>query len=204
MVFQRAVRLPWISISDMRIEVIDDPFDLAPLAASIRRSSNFRFAWQFLAVHADDLQSVGTVAAVLDAMIRTPALHSFLIETMDDIYPRKFEIEPLHCHASIVADKSCFLDTITRASLDRLGAYSRELDASTAGEREPIHKLFSSAGRYFAYTIRPGARPDCDVCQHHNSHLFSNWFFDVAWDYTFMLTWPLASLFWIGCLTDTD
>ena len=93
---------------------------------------------------------------------------------------------------------------MTRASLDRLGAYSRDLSPSTAEEREAVHKLFSRMGPYSAFKIDPGTHPDCDICRQHNSHLFSNWFFGVAWDYIFLVSWPLASLFWMGCLTDTD
>lgn len=191
-------------LTDVHIDVIDDPFDLSPLATSIRRSSNFRFAWRFFQVHAGDLRSVGTVAALLSLIIKNPLLHSFLADTLDNIYPRKFRIEPLHKHASIVPNGSSFLDTMACASLDRLGAYSRDLTPSSDYERGPIHKLFSSIGPYSAYTIHPGSQTDCDVCQHHNSHLFTNWFFDVAWDFTFLVTWPLTSQFWMGCLTDTD
>ena len=188
----------------MHIEPISDAFDLQHLAASIRRSSNFRFAWQFYSVTAADLDSVGTVAEILSVIIAQPGLHAFLAISLDEIYPRDFQIEPLHKHASIVRDETSFLDTMARASLDRLGAYSRDLSRSTAEEREPIHKLFSRMGRYSAFTIASGINSDCNICRHHNSHLFSNWFFDVAWDYIFLLSWPRESLFWMGCLTDTD
>lgn len=188
----------------MHITPIEDPFDLSELASAIRSSSNFRFAWRFFALYADDLRSYATIAASLDAIAQQRELHSFLADSMDDIYPRTFEIAPLHPHASIVNDGGYFLDTMTRASLDRLGAYSRDLSPSTSEERSPIHKLFSSIGPYIAFCTQPGNRPDCDACQSHNSDLISNWFFDVAWDYTFLLTWPSASVLWMGCLTDTD
>lgn len=188
----------------MQIEATSDSFDLQHLAASIRHSSNFRFEWQFYSVTDADLDSIGTVAEVLSVIIAQPTLHAFLANSLDDIYPRDFQIEPLHRHASIVRDGASFLDTMTRASLDRLGAYSRDLSPSTAEEREPIHKLFSKMGRYSAFAIEPGRNADCDVCRYHNSHLFSNWFFDVAWDYIFLVSWSHASLFWMGCLTDTD
>ena len=188
----------------MHIDSIPDPIDLQTLAASIRRSSNFRFSWQFYSVFTEALDSLGTVAKILDAIIAQPELHSFLAETLDDIYPRQFRIEPLHKHASVIPDGSFFLDTVARASLDRLGAYSRDLSPSTAQEREPIHKLFSQKGRYSAFTVVPGNNPDCEICRQHNSHLFSNWFYDVAWDYTLFVSWPNSALFWMGCLTDTD
>lgn len=188
----------------MQIVTVDDPFDLSEVADAIRRSSNFRFAWRFFSLYTNNLRSYATVAAALDAIILQPELHSFLADSIDDIYPRKLEISPLHIHASIVNDNGHFLDTMTRASLDRLGAYSRDLSNSTSKERAPIHKLFSSIGPYIAFHTQPGSRPDCEECRSYNNDLFSNWFFGVAWDYTFLLTWPSASVLWMGCLTDTD
>lgn len=188
----------------MHVETIDDPFDLGPLAASIRSSSNFRFAWRFFQIPGRNLQNPGTVAAVLNQIIEDSLLHSFLSDSWDDDLELPFQIEPLHRHASIALDESDFLDTMTRASLDRLGAYSRSLARSTGAEREVVNKLFSKAGPYLAFAINSGSQPDCDVCRHHNNRLFSNWFFGVAWDWTFLVTWPLKSVLWMGCLTDTD
>lgn len=188
----------------MKLTPIDDPIDLEPLAAAVRSSSNFRFAWQFYSLIADDLRAYSTVAASLDAITRRPDLHSFLSESMDDIYPRQFTIEPLHKHACLEMDDGYFHDVMARVSLDRLGAYSRDLSPSTSAERTVVHRLFSSAGEYFAFHTKPGNDPHCEYCKSHNNDLISNWFFDVAWDYTFLLTWPSASLLWMGCLTDTD
>lgn len=188
----------------MNLTPIDDPIDLTELAAAIRESSNFRFAWRFFSLMADDLRSYATVTASLDAIVRRPDLHSFLSESMDDIYPRQFKIEPLHKHASLAINGGYFLDTMARASLDRLGAYSHDLSPSTSGERDVIHRLFSSLGKYVAFHTKPGNDPNCDYCKTNNNDLVSNWFFDIAWDYTFLLTWPTASLLWMGCLTDTD
>ncbi len=188
----------------MEIQTIDDPFDLSELAAAIRRSSNFEFAWQFFSLRADDLRSENAVASALDAIVSRPDLHAFLAESVDHIHPQKFEIAPLHVHASVERDDNYFLDTLARASLDRLGAYSRDLTASTAAERSTIHRLFSSIGSYLAFHTQPGNTPGCDGCRIHNNDLISSWFFDVAWDYTLLLTWPATSTMWMGCLTDTD
>jgi len=188
----------------MILTPIDDRLDLAALASAIRSSSNFRFAWQFFSLHTDDLHSSSTVAASLDEIVRRPDLHSFLSDSMDDIYPRKFEINQLHRHASIVNNNGYFLDIMACASLDRLGAYSRDLSSSTSDERDVIHRVFSSIGEYTAFYTEPGKHPDCEYCKSHNNDLISNWFFDVAWDFTFLLTWPTVSLLWMGCLTDTD
>lgn len=181
-----------------------DPIDLSELAAAVRSSSNFRFTWRFFRLKAADLRAYSTVAASLDAIVRRSDLHSFLSDSMDDIYPRQFQIEPLHKHASLEIDSGYFLDTMARASLDRLGAYSRDLSPSTSDERAEIHRLFLSLGPYIAFHTKPGNDPNCEYCKIHNNDLISNWFFDVAWDFTFLLTWPNASVLWMGCLTDTD
>ena len=190
--------------SDLTISAINDPIDLLPLATSIRSSSNFRFAWQFYSLQADDLRSYSTIAGSLDLIIRRSDLHAFLANSMDDIYPREFTIRPLHTHASIVYDNGYFLDVMARASLDRLGAYSRNLSPATPAERETVNRIFASQGRFRAFHTQRGDHPDCSQCRRGDTDLISNWFFDVAWDYTFLLTWPEASLLWMGCLTDTD
>jgi hypothetical protein len=188
----------------MNLTPVDDRIDLSAISAAVRSSSNFRFSWQFYDFKARDLLSPDTIRFALEAIIRREDLHAFLRHSLDDIYPREFEIEPLHSHASINRDNAYFLDTLTRASLDRLGAYSCDLTPSTAIEREPIHELFSSIGTYAAFTTTQGSFAGCEICKRHNNDLFCNWFFDVAWDYTFLLTWPTASVLWVGCLTDTD
>ena len=164
----------------MNLNPIDDRIDLSAIAAAIRGSSNFRFAWQFFDIKASDLLSPVTIRFALDAIVSREDLHAFLRHSLDDIYPREFEIELLHSHASINRDDAYFLDTLTRASLDRLGAYSHDLTPSTAIEREPIHKLFSSIGTYAAFTTMQGFFAGCDICKHRNNDLFCNWFFDVA------------------------
>lgn len=188
----------------MNLIAVDDPIDLSAVAAAIRKSSNFRFAWQFFDFGERRLSSPDAIRHALDAIVRREDLHSFLRHSLDNIYPREFQIEPLHRHASIQRDDGHFLDTMTRASLDRLGAYSRDMSPSTPIERQVIHKLFSSIGDYSAFATVSGSEPGCDICKRHNNELFCNWFFDVAWDYTFLVTWPSACLLWIGCLTDTD
>jgi len=188
----------------MHLSPTDDCFDLTALSKSICASSNFRFAWQFYDYRGPGLESPDSMRTALNLIAADDSLHDFLRSSLDDIYPRDFEIGPLHEHATIKQDGRFFLDTFARASLDRLGAYSRDLSPSTADERKPIHKLFSSPGRYHAFNTEPGAQAGCSICQQHNNDLISNWHFDVAWDYTFLLTWPHASIVWLGCLTDTD
>ena len=186
------------------LSLTDDRFDLTALSKSIGASSNFRFAWQFYDYSGPNLESSDSIRTAMNLIAADDSLHDFLRSSLDDIYPRDFEIEPLHEHATIKQDGSYFLDTVTRASLDRLGAYSRNLSSSTASERKPVHELFSSIGKYYAFNTEPGSHTGCDICRHHNNDLISNWHYDVAWDYTFILTWPHASVLWVGCLTDTD
>jgi hypothetical protein len=52
--------------------------------------------------------------------------------------------------------------------------------------------------------LLPGNSPDCLACRNHNNHLFSTWFYGVAWDWCLFAIWPHCDLFWVGCLTDTD
>jgi hypothetical protein len=188
----------------MEITTVEDLIDLTRIATLIRASSNFRFAWRFFRVTGNDLRSLGGVMAAFNAITDRADLHSFLRDTLDDIYPRDFTIERLHKHCSLTAAKGEFLDTMARAANDRLGAYSRSLSASTSAERGVIESHFSRLGHFYAFTITPGSQDGCDVCANYNSHLFSNWFFDVAWDFTFFVTWPHARTLWMGCLSDTD
>ena len=192
-----------VSIS-MHLTLTADHFDLTHVANAIRASSNFRFAWQFYHSDAPNLNSPDTVRAALDTIVEDERLHSFLRLSLDNVYPREFEIGRLHEHATIEQDNAYFLDTLARAALDRLGAYSREHTPASESEREPINHLFSGIGTYCAFTTRQGAEPGCVACKHLNNDLFCNWFYDVAWDYTFILTWPSVSTLWLGCLTDTD
>ena len=188
----------------MFLTPIDDPVDLEGLAKAIRGSSNFRFAWQFFRVYGEDLRASATVAQALDVIVKNSEHHSFLADSMDPRFPQRFEIHPLHIHATLELDGGCFLDTMACASLDRLGAYSCDVSPSTSDERREIHRIFSGPGRYFAFHPQRGDDPDCEHCRKRNNELFSNWFFDVAWDFTFLVTWQDASLLWMGCLTDTD
>lgn len=188
----------------MEIAAVDDFIDLTQIATSIRASSNFRFAWRFFRVTGIDLRSHGGVMAAFNAIVDQADLHAFLRGTLDDIYPRDFTIERLHKHCSLTTAKGQFLDTMARAANDRLGAYSRSLSASTSVERGVIESLFSRLGHFYAFTTTPGSQDGCEICARHNSHLFSNWFFDVAWDFTFFVTWPDVETLWMGCLSDTD
>lgn len=188
----------------MFIRKIPDPIDLSEFAAKVRASSNFRFAWQFHEV--DDFGSSGERACqrLLDVIVFDADLHEFLSSSLDNYVPRKFKIRPLHGHCEIREGTGEFINTMARAAFDHLGAYSRELIDATPEQREYTRKSFSRLGHFTAYSIFPGTKADCSVCQQHDQHLFSNWFHGVAWDFTYFVLYPTRNIIWIGCLTDTD
>lgn len=174
------------------------------IAKRIRASSNFLFAWQFFHLHGLDPRSPRTALRVLEAVIAVESCHEFLRSSFDGMYGEPFSVEPLHEHCSLDEAEGDFEEILSAAAGDRLGAYSRTLRPSTAAEREEIARIFGLAGRYRAFQLEPGTVRGCQVCAAHNNHVFSTWFYGVAWDWTLVLIWPEERLAWVGCLTDTD
>lgn len=181
-----------------------DPFRVDALADRIRASSNFRFSWQFYECDGLDPDSMSSVRAALSRVIASPELHTFMRDTFVPEYDSAFAIEPLHEHCPIVHSPVAFADILARAAGDHLGAYSKELRDASESERREVEDLFRTIGRYRAYELLPGNVPGCPVCQSYSSHIFSTWFYGVAWDWCLMAVWPERKVFWIGCLTDTD
>jgi hypothetical protein len=188
----------------LRITTIPNPIDLSEAASKLRSSSNFRFAWQFQEIAAVKSIDGHTCRTLLNCIVADTTLHEFLRSSIDDIYRRDFEIWLLHEHCEIRETTDDFVDTFARAVFDHLGAYSRELRESTDEEREYVRRTFSPLGDFLAYSIIPGNHADCHDCKQYNHQLFSNWFFDVAWDYTYFVAWPDRRIVWIGCFSDTD
>jgi hypothetical protein len=188
----------------LQITRISDPIDLSDAASKLRSSSNFRFAWQFHQIDSDGVLDADGCRSLLDNVVADPALNEFLRSSIDDIYPRNFEIWPLHEHCEIRECTDEFIDTFARGVFGHLGAYSRDLRESTADERGYVQQTFSPLGDFLAYSIFPGNHPECPECKQYNHQLFSNWFFDVAWDYTYFVTWPDSRVVWLGCFSDTD
>jgi hypothetical protein len=110
----------------------------------------------------------------------------------------------LHNHCQIRECTDEFVDTFARGVFDHLGAYSRDLRESNTNERGFVRKTFSLLGDFVAYSIFPGNAPNCDDCKQYNHQLYSNWFFDVAWDFTYFVIWPDSKIVWVGCFSDTD
>ena len=188
----------------MRIARIPDPIDLSDAASRIRSSSSFRLAWQFHQIDDVDNIDADTCRTLLNNIVADPNLHDFLRSSIDDIYPRDFEIWPLHEHCEIRECTDDFVDTFARGVFDHLGAYSRDLRQSTTDEVQYVRQSFSELGSFLAYSIFPGAHADCPDCQQYNHQLFSNWFFDVAWDFTYFVAWTERKIIWVCCLSDTD
>jgi len=180
------------------------PFSLDDLAARIRKSSNFRFSWQFFQAEEIALQSPADIRSAVDSIIVTPNLHRFLQETFQATYDDVFKIEPLHEHCQVATASGEFENTLASAGGDHLGAYSRKLRRANASEIQEIQDLFGCIGRYSTFELLPGKSSDCPTCRSYSNHLFTTWFYGVAWDWCLLASWPSRDLLWMGCLTDTD
>ncbi|MSU79094.1 MAG: hypothetical protein EXS16_13520 [Gemmataceae bacterium] len=180
----------------------DSPFSLEDLTVRIRATSNFRFNWQFFQFSGFDPRSPDGVRKMLEEIIAVPDLHRFLKDSFKSHYHPAFKISPLHQHAKVVAASGVFEDILARAASDRLGAYSPNLRPADAREIEEIGQLFGQLDPYFPFELQAGNTPGCVGCTY--SHIFTDWFDCVAWDWTLIATWPIWELMWLGCLTDTD
>ena len=180
----------------------DSPISLDDLTARIRANSNFRFDWQFFQFGGFDPRSPEGVRNLLEEIIAVPDLHRFLKDSFISEYHPAFNISPLHQHAKVVAAPGVFEDILARAANDRLGAYSPNLRPADGREMEEIRQEFGQIDTYFPFELQSGIVPGCVNCTY--SHIFSNWFCSVAWDWTLIATWPSWELLWVGCLTDTD
>ena len=174
---------------------------LAPLAATVRVSSNFRFAWQWFSCPETTLSGIDEARDILGAVIGRADCHTFLTESVDSSV---FTIERLHEHVGFVAADGAFEQILARAAADQLGAYSRILSEATPAQVVEIQTLFGSLGPYRAFELNPGSVPGCPTCKDYNSHLFTSWFYGVAWDWLFCVRWTKSPLTSIASLSDTD
>lgn len=139
---------------------------------------------------------------LLSAVQGDAALRAFLREPLDQDSEPTFELP--HAHSRFLPAEGELEQVLARAAADRLGAYSSSLAEARPAEVEEIRMLFSAAGRYRPFELRSGAIPGCEGCREWGSHLFSSWFYGVAWDWCFCVLWEESDLVWLGCLTDTD
>lgn len=186
-----------------RLTACSDPISFDDLATQIRKSSNFRFTWQFYRCGGTALWSPKDVREMLDSIIAMPDLHRFLRESFAPSGEDTFQIEPLHEHCKV--DIAPVENILASAAADELGAYSQKKWLSTYGaKKKKIGDLLRTLGEHTSYQLLPGAVPDCAVCRRYNHHLFTTWFYGVAWDWCFFVSWAERDLLWMGCLTDTD
>lgn len=188
----------------MQLSLADSPISLDSLATRIRKSSNFRFEWQFYQYESMDAKSPTGIRQALDTIIATTGLHEFLRISFDPMYADAFEIQPLHEHCQILHATSDFESILAQAANDRLGAYSQIRRQANDREMQKIRNLFGDPGEYHGFNLIPGTVSGCPACVEYNNHLFSTWFYGVAWDWCLFASWPNRNLLWMGCLTDTD
>ena len=186
-----------------RILPVESPIAINAFAARVRSSSNFNFAWQWLSCQPHCSASPANARAILDAVVQSPEAHRFLRESFTED-PRSFSIEPLHEHCNFGLASDVFEQTLARGAADCLGAYSRNLRDATPAQAQEVKDLFGAVGTYSAFELCRGQAAGCSVCAQYDSHLFTSWFYGVAWDWCFCLIWEARSLAWVGCLTDTD
>lgn len=180
------------------------PVSLAGLATRIRRSSNFRFNWQWFSLEAAPTPSPTEARRILDNLVSAPESHRFLQDSFSNLYDASFTIEPIHEHCNVVETTHDFDALLARAATDRLGAYSRQLVAAPASEAMAIREIFGPVFPYSVFSLEPGEIASCPTCKRYNNHLFTNWFYGVAWDWCFCLLPHGAPTAWVGCLSDTD
>ncbi len=182
----------------------EDAFSLQALSEEIESSSNFRFAWQFCRFQGKEPVSIQDIRTAFATITTQPDCHRFLKHSLPLELDGGFAIEPMHEHCGIAEASGEFENILAGAAGDRLGAYSPNRGDATAQEKERIVRLFRQPGSYVSFILSPGNVPGCKVCGDYRGHLFSNWFYGVAWDWILLAAWPEAQLLWIGCLTDTD
>lgn len=180
----------------------DTPVDLEPLAARIRSSSNFCFNWQWYRRAPRRPPSGEEAMRILSAVQGDATLRAFLRDSLDQAKEPTFE-RP-HSHSRFLPADGELEQVLARAAADRLGAYSHSLAEAEPDEVQEIRDLFSTAGTYRPFELRPGAIPGCEGCREWGSQLFSSWFYGVAWDWCFCVFWEGTDLVLLGCLTDTD
>jgi hypothetical protein len=185
------------------IEAVQAPFDLSELEKSIRASSNFSFACPFYRYENANPASPRGARAFLEAIIATPELHAVLRHTFAAYDGATFEIHPLEPHAVFEPADGRMENLLASASRDHAGAYSRILRDATASERSEIATLFGALGESRVLELVGREHPGCPTCG-YRSHLFSNWFHGVAWDWCFLVVWPTANVAALVCVTDTD
>jgi len=117
----------------------------------------------------------------LARVVEAPDCHAFLRESFEVGPGESFTIESVHEHSNLAIADGSFEQTLARAAADRLGAYSRDLSDATVSQVGAGRDLFGAPGSYSAFVLTPGTVAGCPVCADYNGHLFTSWFYGVAW-----------------------
>jgi hypothetical protein len=185
--------------------VADDGIDVhfEQLAARIRRSSNFRVAWQLFEWDGPCKASPRTARQVIETIALVPEYQTFLANS-EPPFTKPLNIQPIHAHSVFKAAGGTFERTLARAAADRLGAHSRIRADALPEQIRDVENRFQRPGPYVPFELLPGEVNGCLACRGHNAHLFSDWFFGVAWDWCYCVIWEARRLVGILCMTDTD
>jgi hypothetical protein len=170
-------------------------------ASRIRGSSNFRVAWQMFQCDGPCKATPRTARQILETICLVPELHLFLAPEVQDQPPSALH---LHEHCFLEPAAGSFENILARAVADRLGAYSHSLAEATRNEMNAVRDLFNGPGSYVSFELLPGEVAECATCQAHNGHLFSDWFYAVAWDWCHCIIWETRKLALLWCMSDTD
>jgi hypothetical protein len=177
--------------------------DFEQLAVRIRRSSNFRVAWQLFEWGGPCKATPRTARQVLETIVLVPELQTFLASSETPL-TKPPNVQRVHAHCVFKPAGGAFERTVARAAADRLGAYSRILADAAPDQIREVEKVFQALGAYVPFELLPGEVEGCVECRGHNAHLFSDWFYGVAWDWCYCVIWEERRLVGLLCMTDTD
>ncbi|PHR88853.1 MAG: hypothetical protein COA78_36165 [Blastopirellula sp.] len=141
---------------------------------------------------------------IIEGLRNAPQHHSFLADQDPQSEGEQYTFDPIHRHARWVANNEEVLDILARGRLNKLGAYSTSHQEPSRQEKDRIDALLSAKGPYKSYSLWQGDDPTCAVCSQYNNHLFSNFFYEVAWDWCIQIVWADVQECCIIFLTDTD
>ena len=177
--------------------------DFQPIAARIQRSSNFRVAWQLFEWVGPCEATPRTAWHALETIVLVPEYQAFLANSGPP-FTKPPTVQPIHAHCEFKTACGTFERTLARGAADRLGAHSRILTDASPGQISDVEKVFRGPGPYVPFELLPGEVAGCMECRGHNVHLFSSWFYGVAWDWCYCVIWEDRSLVGLLCMTDTD
>ena len=96
----------------------DGPLELAGIGARIRRSSNFRVAWQLFRCDGPCRATPRTARQILETVLVVPELQTFLAASLDAHGgPTPLRVEPLHAHCVFGSAAGSFERTLARGCM---------------------------------------------------------------------------------------